>query len=151
MSSTPMAGSRRAYPPTAISGPSASGTVTSWPDIRRPLKAAAPGSQPIVRANASVTSVSPMPVSRTKGVEPGDADGDGHEVLQVREGRLRKGTRAHRARSSISASRQPSGSVKNASHRSWASSRWTMCGSSRNATPASTSAACASSIERTAR
>ena len=66
MSSTPMAGSRRANPPTAISGPSASGTVTSWPDIRRPLKVAAPGSQPIVRANASVTSVSPMPVSRTK-------------------------------------------------------------------------------------
>ena len=85
-----MAGSRRAYPLTAISV-SASGTVTSWPDIRRPLKAAAPGAADRPGERVRHERQPDARVEDEAGVEAGDADGDGHEVVQVREGRPPRG------------------------------------------------------------
>jgi hypothetical protein len=53
MSSTPTAWPSRVSGPIVIGGASASGTLTSWPDMRRPVKVSPFGAQPTSCASAS--------------------------------------------------------------------------------------------------
>ena len=62
----PTRSSVRSSPPSASVVGAASETATSWPDMRRPLKVAPVGAQPIASASDALRSVSPIPESITK-------------------------------------------------------------------------------------
>ena len=68
MSKTPTVRPSRRYPATASESSVASGTLTSWPDMRRPVNEAPVGTHPSSAASFSDSSVRPMPLSNTNRV-----------------------------------------------------------------------------------
>ena len=64
----PRATSWRSSPANESDSARPTGTVTSWPDMRRPLYVEPSGTSPTEAASSSVTRTRPMPVSSTKRV-----------------------------------------------------------------------------------